>query len=126
MMPAAILGVILAAATVAAEPADLTRCEGLTNEGERLKCYDAAAGRTAPAPNADSSGQLEEEFLVHAAGAAPMTALSHRWELDPEAKQGVWLIRPYNQMFIMPARYSDGVNKSPQVTHAAEQPNRGT
>jgi phospholipase A1 len=124
MLPAAILGVMLVAATATAELVDLTQCEGLTNEGERLKCYDAAAGRTDPATNADSSGKLGEELLDQAAkGAAPMTALSRRWELDPETKQGVWLIRPYNQMFIMPVRYSDNVNESPQ---SPTQPNSQT
>lgn len=46
--------------------------------------------------------------------AAPPTPLSERWELDPETKQGLWVIRPYEPMFILPAVHTNSPNESPQ------------
>ena len=42
------------------------------------------------------------------------TPLSERWELDPSTKQGIWVIRPYQPMFILPAVYSTNPDDSPQ------------
>jgi phospholipase A1 len=46
--------------------------------------------------------------------SAPSTPLAARWELDTNSKQGLWVIRPYEPMFILPAVYSTNPNNSPQ------------
>lgn len=43
-----------------------------------------------------------------------VTPLSRRWELDSASKQGLWVIRPYEPMFILPAVYSNNPNYTPQ------------
>ncbi len=45
--------------------------------------------------------------------AAPPTPLSERWELDSATKQGLWVIRPYEPMFILPAVHTNSPNMSP-------------
>jgi len=52
---------------------------------------------------------------VPAVGSIAATALSVRWELDPETKQGLWLLRPYRPLFVLPVRYTDNPNYSPQT-----------
>jgi phospholipase A1 len=57
-----------------------------------------------------------------AEGAAPPTALSVRWELDPETQQGVWVVRPYRPLFVLLARYSDNPNDFPQTPTQSAPP----
>jgi phospholipase A1 len=53
----------------------------------------------------------------------PPTPLSERWELDPQTKQGLWIIRPYEPMFILPAVYTNSPNVSPESpTHLSPPP----
>jgi len=114
MAMAAIAAAMLASSAAAAETADLTRCEAIQNEGERLRCFDTAA-RKAPPSGLEPFGTLSEVSPAQMAeNAHQPTALSHRWELDPETKQGTWLMRPYKQIFILPVRYTDRPNDSPQ------------
>ena len=102
-------------AGVAAEPADLANCAQIKSSRERLQCYDAAAGRVEPKPDAEPLGQLSAAPSPKpASGATLPTALSERWELDPETKQGLWAVRPYKPMFVLPVRYSNNPNESPQ------------
>jgi phospholipase A1 len=98
----------------AAEPTDFSRCAPIKSDRDRLKCYDAAAGRS-EAKAAEPLQQLGAAPPPQAAsGAVLPTALSARWELEPETKQGVWEVRPYQPMFILPVRYTNNSNKSPQ------------
>ena len=46
--------------------------------------------------------------------AAAPTALSVRWELDPQTKQGLWAVRLHQPLFLLPVRYSNNPNDSPQ------------
>lgn len=101
----------------AAEPADAATCAAIPSDRERLECYDAAA-RGEAKPAAKPVEPLEQlgavRVLKPAPGAVPPTALSARWELDPETKQGPWVIRPHLPLFILLARHSDNTNDSPQ------------
>jgi phospholipase A1 len=100
---------------VAAEPADLAYCAQMKGARERLQCYDAAAGRVEPKPEAEPLKQLSAVPPPKPEpGAVLPTALSERWELDPETKQGLWTVRPHRPMFFLPVRYSDNPNESPQ------------
>jgi len=99
----------------AAEPADLASCAQIKGDRERLKCYDAAAGRIEAKPDTEQLKQLGAAPAPKPApGAAAPTALSARWELEPETKQGLWAVRPHQPMFFLPARYSNNPNNSPQ------------
>jgi phospholipase A1 len=102
-------------AGLAAEHAEATACAAIPSDRERLECYDALAGRRKAKPAAEPLQPLGVAAPpTPALGAAPPTALSVRWELDPETKQGPWVIRPYEPVFLLPWRRTDRPNDSPQ------------
>jgi phospholipase A1 len=41
------------------------------------------------------------------------STLGQRWELDPDTKQGRFLIRPYKPIYALPVHWTDNVNLSP-------------
>lgn len=84
----------------------------MSKDRERLECFDALAGR-GKAKSAEPLQQLGAAPAPEPGSAAP-TALSVRWELDPQTKQGVWAVRPHQPLFILPVRYSNNPNESPQ------------
>jgi len=111
----AICLVAIGQAALAAGPAELDRCAAIESERERLQCFDAAAGRGAAKPAAEPLQQLGVVPRPEPAqGASSPTPVSERWELDPETKQGVWVVRPHQPLFFLPARYTNRTNDSPQ------------
>ena len=112
----AIVLVAISRAGLAVEPADATRCDLIAGKEERLKCYDTLAGRgNTNIPEEPFQQLYESSTSGTAAGATIPTALSERWELEPETKQGLWRVRPYRPLFILPVRYSDNPNNFPQT-----------
>lgn len=105
----------------AAEPVNEAKCLAIANEHERVVCYDALATRNATKTTAEPLERFGAPPPPEATqGGVPPTLLSVRWELDPETKQGTWLIRPYDPVFILPVRYSGHPNDAPQTpTHPA-------
>jgi phospholipase A1 len=100
---------------LAAEPADGTGCAAIKNDRERLECYDAASKGHRVIPPGKEFEQLSMPSApVIAPGAAPPTPMSVRWELDPETKQGPWVIRAYQPVFFLPVVRTDNSNDSPQ------------
>jgi len=118
----------------------LKRCAGIDDALERLACYDIVSGRSpsvspasvgSPAPEVPSGqaappgsaepGQAAEirpreplaAALQEGAPAAHLTYLSRQFELDPEAKQGTFLLRPHKQNYLLPARWSSNPNEQP-------------
>src|SRR5690242_17670591 len=98
----------IATTCIAADPADLARCAAIASDSERLQCYDDL-GRRAPGQE-----PLQGLAAKQAPAAASASLLSARWELDPEAKQGVWNVRPHQPFFLLFARYGNNPNDSPQ------------
>jgi phospholipase A1/A2 len=112
----AIFLVLITRAGFAAETADVARCDLIAGKEERLKCYDARAGRdNTNIPEEPFQQLYESPASANAAGVTTPTALSVRWELEPETKQGLWRVRPYRPLFILPVRYSDNPNDFPQT-----------
>jgi phospholipase A1 len=100
---------------LAAEPADAAKCAAIPGERERLECYDAAAGRGKVKPAEEQLQQLSTVPTPKAPpGAAAPTPLSVRWELDPETKQGPWVLRPHQPLFILAVVHTDTSHDSPQ------------
>jgi len=100
---------------LAVEPANEANCVAVADDHERLVCYDAFARRHATKLTEKPLKQLGAPRPPEATlSGGPLTSLSARWELERETKQGTWLIRPYEPMFILPARYSDNPNDLPQ------------
>jgi phospholipase A1 len=100
-----------------ANAGDTTDCTGIADERARLRCYDEAAGRQA------APGQEPLRELGHQSGRREASsAMSVRWELEADTKQGVWNVRPYQPLFLLLARYSDNPNDSPQSpTHPTSE-----
>ena len=114
-----LLVVFLAAispAVVAAENADAAKCAAIPNDEGRLNCYDALAGRPkAKIPEEPFQQLYGNSTPATPAGETTPTALSIRWELEPETQQGLWVARPYRPLFILPVRYSNNPNDYPQT-----------
>jgi phospholipase A1 len=102
---------------------DLQACLALADDAARLACYDRAAGRTAPEPSAPAAQGVRTPLPVArpdatpagwfaSAGQRPQT-FSQRWELDAQDKDGVWKIKPYQPVYLLPANWRRNVNNSP-------------
>jgi phospholipase A1 len=113
---------VVATTCLAAGPVEATRCAAIANDSERLRCYDELAGRGKPTPAVPGQGPSDDALRQLGAkpspgagvGAIRPTALSARWELDPETKQGLWNVRPHQPMFLLPVRTTNNSNDSPQ------------
>ncbi|HYF60302.1 MAG TPA: phospholipase A [Burkholderiaceae bacterium] len=126
-----------ASARTAPDDAALRACASLADDLERLGCYDRAAGRAprpgdgaapvapaaapaAPAAASDAAGPplplLGETAKVERdARRALGTSLGERWELDPGNKQGTFVLRPYRPVYVLPVRWTDRPNRSPET-----------
>ncbi len=69
-------------------------CAALSDEADRLECYDRLAGR-APVP-----------------GEAP-SRLSRLWELDNASRRAKYAITPYRSSYILPYTYNETPNERP-------------
>jgi len=92
-------------ACVAAERPERSRCAAIPDDRARLQCYDEAA--------ADADEPLQE-LGRQPARVGPQSALSVRFELEPQTKQGVWNVRPHRPLFLLLARTTSEPNESPQ------------
>lgn len=111
-------------------------CRSIASNSERLACYDNAALRsTADAAVVAGVTPAEGSDLKHRRPAfttaennqsdTTASSVSDRWELDPASKRGIFVLRPYKPMFILPFSYTNRVNQSPFSTapgHALTSP----
>jgi len=103
-------------------------CTTLTDDAQRLGCYDAALRKPAePVMPAATSPSMavpgaEAESIRHRHLGS---SLDERWELTPDTALGAFLPRPYKPVYIMPAVTTNRVNRQPQSLapdHSAERP----
>ncbi len=122
--------VVLPAAAAASEA-----CRGIAVDAERLACYDRAAERAAPpATPAAVAPVVAAPGLAEAPGAPAATAQTkvtpaptgwfeadnfkpqtfvERWQLEPAAKDGLFKVKPYQPVYVLPASWRRNVNESP-------------
>jgi phospholipase A1/A2 len=107
------------AAQSAASVSGLAECAAVSDETERLACYDRLAGRKAP--EAAPAQDMPVSEAEPAAGTPPAppseSAFDRRWDLDPDRKTGLFRIHFYKPVYFLPVRYSDNQNRLP-----ADQP----
>ncbi|MGE5189239.1 MAG: phospholipase A, partial [Gemmatimonadota bacterium] len=73
---------------------ELGACAGISDERERLDCFDRLSGR--------------------AAGESPTPSrLSRLWELDAESRRGKFAITPYRTSYILPYTWNATPNEGP-------------
>lgn len=126
------------APALAANPASAQACIGLTSNAERLACYDTlfivpeaqrpvlVSERQAAielSPEQPEPLTLKEKISkvfkeTQLIGAGPKidpnaSLLDRRWELAPESKLGVWNIRGYQPVYLLPAFWTSDKNETP-------------
>ena len=125
------LSIILLSAMVclptlsSAQPSD---CRSIVSNTERLACYDAKALPLDALPaeaNAPDSERLTDKLATFASDEhdrqrSQGAALNDNWELSPASKRGLFSLRPYKPMYILPVSYTDNINKTPSSSgHSA-------
>ncbi|CAN5300403.1 phospholipase A [soil metagenome] len=105
---------ITAAAHAATSAQD---CTTLTDDAQRLACYDTAlrkpAELVAPAAAAPSLTVPQAEADTIRQRHLGST-IDERWELTQDTALGAFLPRPYKPLYIMPAVTTNRVNRQPQ------------
>lgn len=124
-----------------ARPATADACLAISSSAQRLACYDAALGYVAPTPQqADQAAEAAELAVASAAPEAetatgrvtelfardldPQTRstianagrgslLDSRWELAKDSKLGVFQLRAYKPVYVLPGFWSSKVNATP-------------
>ncbi|KRG67675.1 phospholipase [Stenotrophomonas terrae] len=122
-------------------PASPQACFALETDAARLACYDNALGRTAPDTRAADAAaaaalqarkeakaaakELDEpiprrnELFAHdelasaAANAGRGSLLDSRWELAKDSKLGLYQLRAYKPVYLLPAFWSSKPNEMP-------------
>ena len=54
--------------------------------------------------------------------SSQVSALTDSWELTPASKRGIFVLRPYKPMYILPVSYTDNLNKTPSSTASGRSP----
>ncbi len=104
-------------------------CRTIASNADRLACYDRAAPPAAPLPdNATGGGAPAERGQKdrlstfnsgeHDRQLSKESVLADNWELDAASKRGMFVLRPYKPMFILPLSRTDNVNQSPSSSAA--------
>lgn len=113
---------LAAASAQSAAADDAARCTAIADDQERLRCYDHALKRVAPAQGAQPLGETSNTRHVvfpHETGATGTSRsvadslLDSRWELDPASKKGEFRIRAYKPVYLLPAFYTSDTNQTP-------------
>ncbi len=94
--------------------ADDNNCQPITDDQQRLECYDRQDKSSAPVSESHNTALSGFEL----AGKDETTSLlTERWELD--SNPGEFIFRPYKPVYFFPVFYSSNINTLPKSpTHA--------
>ena len=117
---------VLAAGLPALAVAQDVSCPAIASNADRLACYDRASLLSIPAPAPASAPDLVEpperglkDRLATFNSSENDRLRSHgstltdHWELEAASKRGVFVLRPYKPIYVLPMSYTDNVNQSP-------------
>ena len=121
---------LVALAVLPAAAATSEACRGIASDSDRLACYDRAAERTAPAAAPPAAAPVPATAPVAPPASMQPKALpspsgwfaedkytpqtfSERWQLDPGTKDGLFKVRPYQPVYVLPVSWRKNVNVSP-------------
>jgi len=118
------MALVLATArpTMAASLAD---CRPLSDESQRLACYDRLADDTGTTPPPASTAAPATSAAIAAPPTAAPSLLGKTWELDPEQRGHILRIRPYQPVYVLPLFHASNPNRqpaSPSPGHAVGDP----
>jgi len=99
-------------------------CPAIARNADRLACYDRASllalpgPETATDPAAPSERGQKDSLATFNSGEndrlrSQGSTLADSWELDAASKRGVFVLRPYKPIFILPVSFTTDVNQSP-------------
>jgi phospholipase A1 len=101
-------------------------CAAEVDDAKRLACYDAVFRHASPASGAASSPQAVAPAVatrepgetptpppVAAGGLSAAEVTNRFWELRHEDKRGTFVVRTYQPNVLMPAHWTDNINKTP-------------
>ena len=99
-------------------------CPAIASNAERLACYDHASLLAIPVPatttdvKAPAERGLKDRLATFNSGENDRlrshgSALTDQWELDEASQRGVFVLRPYKPIYILPVSFTDRVNQSP-------------
>jgi phospholipase A1/A2 len=127
-------GLAMAACAANASAAGIQDCLGLQDDPVRLACYDKLAKEALPAKTViitdDAPGTPPALPMVieNPPPPSPVSALSERWELDPQSKAGTFQFRSHNATYFLPFYGTSDINSAPSTpsrgaaTVARQQP----
>ena len=102
----------------------LAHCSALADAAVRLSCFDGlakatadaavpAAAATAPATAPSASAPAVVAGKTTERGAETISQTAQSWELDPNAKRGVFALKSYLDNYVLLANYSSSTNLAP-------------
>jgi phospholipase A1 len=99
----------------AEEPRTLEECSCISDDGERLRCYDRFVGvkMTMNATVRDVAPSSEPGASILAVPEEKQSYLSRRWELDESKPRGRFAFMPHRENYILPVAYNKSPNKEP-------------
>ncbi|ADV27596.1 Phospholipase A(1) [Pseudoxanthomonas suwonensis 11-1] len=134
---------VLAAQEITARPATADACLAISSNAQRLACYDAALGYATPSPQeadlaADAAERavavveeavdageadarqaelfkrdLDPQARATIANAGRGSLLDSRWELAKDSKLGIFQLRAYKPVYVLPGFWTSKVNATP-------------
>lgn len=111
------LSILLSFSVRAALPDDIGLCAAIRDDGQRLSCYDHAAGRMQPAETRDKElstapDRRSNEVVPVRIDSAVPSRLDAHWELTPDQEHGVFHFRPHRTNYLI-ATYNPEPNEAP-------------
>lgn len=122
-------------------PASIDACRAIEGDADRLACYDKVVGRAAPSPQQADAAAAQAKAAVDAravaqrsreqrkregdvfvddsqatdalANAGKGSLLDGRWELAKDSKLGVFQMRAYKPVYLLPAFWTSRINNMP-------------
>lgn len=95
----------------AQDRAALEACVRLTNDAERLACFDHAMAPAPPSPSAAAAAPVER---VPPAPVPPTRSpLGDRWAIGLTGTDTLFDVRPHKPTYLLPVRYTDRTNERP-------------
>ena len=98
-------------------------CLGLSSNEQRLACYDnvfhyqSQSDYSAVQNSSNSQNKAPHDLNEMKSVQAPMPSktplLDKRWELTDEHQVGLWTLRPYQPVYVLPAFWTSDVNQNP-------------